>query len=264
MTVDISAIMDAGLVRQGPLVAVVGPTPPAPDAVYNYAPKVMLVGAGQHRVVHHDGDCGVPAGGFLIYRPGSWHLATEAGPRRYASLIVSGDRLRFFGRDQPRRQGPGETRVELRRRPVDPALDHLLAALAACRDDDPALAELGRALLRHCRPLLAQPEAGTAPTWLAIRTHIETYVHRPLSRDAVAAACGISPGHLSALCRQHTGRRFIDLLTEARMRHAEHLLRVRGMTVSAVATALGYADLRHFRRVFKRALGLPPGAVSAH
>lgn len=261
MLPDIAAIMKAGLDRNGALVAVVAPTSPPNGAVYNYDFKVMIVGSGRHRVVHHDGVCPVPAGGFVIYRPGSWHQTTTLGPRRYASLIVSADRLRFFANQQPQRTGPRLTRVELRQRPSDRVLDHLMAALSASHDADPGLADLARALLRHCLPLLDQPATIPTPTWLAVRTHIETYVHRPLSRDAVAAACGISPGHLSALCRRETGRRFIEVLTEARMRHAEHLLHERGMTVGQVAAALDYGDVRHFRRVFKRALGLPPGTI---
>ena len=261
MAVDLAGILTRGLGRGGPLVAVVPPTEPPPNAVYNYAPKVVVAASGRHQVHHHDGLVTLPPGGFLIYRPGSWHLTTPRGPRRYGSLIVAADRLRFFARDQPPGDAVGATRVALRRRGTDPVLDHLVAALAAAGDDDPALGELARALVRHAHPRLAAPGGDHAATWLAVRTHIDTYVHRPLTRAGVAAAVGISPGHLSALCRRETGRRFIEVLTEARMRHAEHLLRVRGMTVTRVATTLGYGDVRHFRRVFKRALGVPPGSI---
>lgn len=261
MAVDIAAIIRTGLERANRVAAVIGPSDPPNGAIYNYAPKVVIVASGHHLVHHADGACPLPPGRFLIYRPGSWHLTTPRGPRRYASLIVSADRLRFFARRQSADETTGETRVELRPRGLDPVLDHLVAALGACAAEDPALVDLARALLHHTLPLLERPAPGDAPTWLAVRTHIETYVHRPLSRDGVAAAIGISPGHLSALCRRETGRRLIEVLTESRMRHAEHLLRVRGMTVARVAATLGYADVRHFRRVFKRALGVPPGSV---
>jgi len=43
------------------------------------------------------------------------------------------------------------------------------------------------------------------------------------------------------------------------MSHAAALLQVPGTTVKEVADALGFSDVFHFSRVFKKINGLPPG-----
>ncbi|MDA3962674.1 MAG: helix-turn-helix transcriptional regulator [Planctomycetota bacterium] len=255
------AMIHQGLAKGGALRAVVEPSDPPKDATYNYHPKVMISVSGSHIVRHREGDLALRPGDFVIYRPGSWHVAVPRGQRRYGSVIIAPDRIRVFGR---RASGPmvgGDYRAVVRAREADVVLEHGLAALLASADHA-VLAHLARAVLvQACRPALVHDEASTDAAWLRVRAHLETYVHQALSRASVAAACGMSPGHLSLLARRHTGRRLIEVLTEARMRHAEHLLRDRGMTVAGTAAALGYADLRHFRRVFKRALGVPPGVI---
>ncbi|MCK5873981.1 MAG: AraC family transcriptional regulator ligand-binding domain-containing protein [Alcanivoracaceae bacterium] len=53
------------------------------------------------------------------------------------------------------------------------------------------------------------------------------------------------------------GRRFRDLLNQARMTKAEQLLQ-RGWSITDIAHALGYGDSANFTRAFRRHHGVPP------
>ncbi|MDF0528353.1 AraC family transcriptional regulator [Tsukamurella sp. 8F] len=68
----------------------------------------------------------------------------------------------------------------------------------------------------------------------------------------VAAEVGLSPGYLTTLMRQRTGRTVVDLLTERRMAAARRLLATTGEPVAAVARRCGYPDPAYFSRMFRR------------
>jgi len=83
-------------------------------------------------------------------------------------------------------------------------------------------------------------------------------------RDAVrladlAPACCASPSHLSHLFRRHVGTSPIALLNMLRVEHAKRLLASDPeRSVTRVADDVGFGDLRHFERIFKRHAGRTP------
>jgi AraC-like DNA-binding protein len=52
-----------------------------------------------------------------------------------------------------------------------------------------------------------------------------------------------------------TPHRYIE---EQRIQHASHLLIHTNSTITQIALTVGYNDLYHFSRVFKRVMGVPP------
>jgi AraC-like DNA-binding protein len=87
---------------------------------------------------------------------------------------------------------------------------------------------------------------------------IEQRFAEPLSLDTVAAAVSISPRHLSRTVRRVTGSTVLGWLTERRMAEARRLLVESDLPVEQIARRVGYADVRQFRRQFRRANGAPP------
>lgn len=62
----------------------------------------------------------------------------------------------------------------------------------------------------------------------------------------------VSQWHLSKLINKHMGQSFLDLLAGMRIERAKMLLRGPSMRVHAVAEAVGFSDVAHFSKSFKK------------
>jgi AraC family transcriptional regulator, transcriptional activator of pobA len=87
---------------------------------------------------------------------------------------------------------------------------------------------------------------------------IERRHGEPISLREVAAAVGISPGHLTTVVGRRTGRTVQQWITERRMHEARRLLGDPALTVAAIATRVGYRDAGYFTRRFRAAHVVTP------
>ena len=62
----------------------------------------------------------------------------------------------------------------------------------------------------------------------------------------------VSQWHLSKLLNKHTKKSFNDLLNETRIKKAKQLLKDPSLRVGDVAEMVGFMDITHFSRVFKK------------
>lgn len=107
-----------------------------------------------------------------------------------------------------------------------------------------------------------QPRTGEAadPALGRVFEVIERRFREPLSTSDVAAAVGLTPGYLTTMVRERTGRTVGDWITERRMAAARDLLASTDLSSEQVAERVGYDDPRYFTRRFRRTHGLPPGS----
>jgi two-component system response regulator YesN len=80
--------------------------------------------------------------------------------------------------------------------------------------------------------------------------------------ELAADAVGLSPGRLSRLFVEETGRGFSDYLIDYRIEKAKEALRVPGSSIKQVSISCGYPDPNYFSRLFKKVTGLTPSAFS--
>jgi len=73
-----------------------------------------------------------------------------------------------------------------------------------------------------------------------------------------AAELGVSPGHLSVLCRRYAGQSAKCHLDQALVARARRMLLYSGATAERIAASLGFGDPSYFSRFFRRATGLSP------
>jgi len=85
----------------------------------------------------------------------------------------------------------------------------------------------------------------------------EHYLTLP-SLSAAAAACAVSPAYLSRLFHRFSNESPKAFVDRMRMNHAAQKLLRGDFQVKVVAAEVGYADVFHFSRVFKRCFGVPP------
>lgn len=92
----------------------------------------------------------------------------------------------------------------------------------------------------------------------AAMAYLRDHASAPYDATALAAAANLSQSHLRALFERWVGESPRRFHTRGRIELAARLLREGAMPVSAAAAHAGYADVRHFARVFKRLTGVRP------
>jgi AraC-like DNA-binding protein len=96
------------------------------------------------------------------------------------------------------------------------------------------------------------------PLLAAVFDAIEAGFRGPLTLTDVAAAVGLTPGHLTTVVGRKTGRTVQQWITERRMVEARRLLAETELTAEAVGARVGYRDPGYFARRFRHAHGASP------
>jgi AraC-like DNA-binding protein len=126
---------------------------------------------------------------------------------------------------------------------------------------DAARAHLTLLLVQLGRLHPALPAAPDGePLLAAVLDLIDDRYHEPISLRDVAAAIGLTPGHLTTAIGRRTGRTVQQWITERRMREARRLLADTDLTIAEIAPRVGYREAGYFVRRFRTAHGVTPAA----
>lgn len=90
--------------------------------------------------------------------------------------------------------------------------------------------------------------------------YINSHYSDPLSLSTIADTFYISPYYLSRLFKQVTGFNLVEYLNLVRIREAEKLLQNSDMKIIEVSQMVGFQNVTHFGRVFKKITSLTPSA----
>jgi len=90
--------------------------------------------------------------------------------------------------------------------------------------------------------------------------YLDAYPPKEFRAAALARQLGVGEAHLRRLFRNAYGRTPRQYLAELRVRRAALLLRTTEHSVKRIATELGYANPKRFRRTFSRLMRLQPQA----
>ncbi len=88
----------------------------------------------------------------------------------------------------------------------------------------------------------------------AVKYIEQNYAHK-LTLSEVAEKTYISQWHLSKLLNRHMGQNFSEILNHIRIREARKLLKDPSLRIGDIAERVGFIDMAHFSRVFKKILG---------
>ncbi len=80
----------------------------------------------------------------------------------------------------------------------------------------------------------------------------------PLTLEEVSRRVGFNPSYFSTLFKKETKLNFLEYLADIRVENAKQLLCDTTKTVVEIAEQVGYSDLKHFSKLFKRTTGLTP------
>lgn len=79
-----------------------------------------------------------------------------------------------------------------------------------------------------------------------------------LRLEDVADHVYVSQWHLSKLLNKHTDKNFSELMNEIRVDEAKKLLKDPEYRIGDIAEMVGFMDMAHFSRVFKKVAGMSP------
>lgn len=82
--------------------------------------------------------------------------------------------------------------------------------------------------------------------------YLEQHYAEKLTLPDVADQVYVSQWHLSKLISKYTGKSFSDLLAGVRIAKAKELLRDPALKIWEISEAVGFADVTHFSRTFKK------------
>lgn len=88
--------------------------------------------------------------------------------------------------------------------------------------------------------------------------YIENNFAADISLDRVATAAGLSRFHFSRVFKRTTGSTYQSYLNRVRIEQAKMLLQNDALSVTDAGYAVGYSDLTHFERIFKKLTGVSP------
>ena len=79
-----------------------------------------------------------------------------------------------------------------------------------------------------------------------------------VTMDVLAEKFGLSKPYLSKYIKEKSGMTFQDAVKAARMKKARRLLKESNQTVESIAASVGYENVEHFNRLFKKAYEMTP------
>jgi len=108
------------------------------------------------------------------------------------------------------------------------------------------------------RPLIAARQTAAAVAW------ISEHYGEPVRIEMVAGLCHLSESEFSRTFHREHGLSFRRFLLQYRIAKARDFLAEPEASISQVAYAVGFNDLSHFGRMFRRFVGIPATQYQRH
>ena len=139
--------------------------------------------------------------------------------------------------------------------PRQPGHDALAASLLGA-----VLSFVGRQLAAQSVPVRRAGGSYAASVVQRLLAHIRHHIAEPgrLRIEELAQAFAYSPSHLSELFRQETGESLRQYIVRYRLWLAEAKLELSTLTISQIADELGFVDVCHLNKLFKKRYHLTP------
>lgn len=82
--------------------------------------------------------------------------------------------------------------------------------------------------------------------------------YKDVTLDELADNFNLSKPYLSKYIKENAGITFQEAVKQARMKKARAMLKESNKTVESIAASVGYENVEHFNRLFKKSYGMTP------
>ncbi|MCK9251216.1 MAG: AraC family transcriptional regulator [Clostridiales bacterium] len=93
-----------------------------------------------------------------------------------------------------------------------------------------------------------------------ILQYIENNLDRKITLQELAQRCFYNPSYFSRVFRDVYGKNLTEYIAEKRIQEADRLLCETTLSIEEISSRVGYQDRKQFYEVYKRLLGVSPGA----
>lgn len=205
----------------------------------------------------------VPPTRLMIWEPADGHYyGTTTGPWRHSWIHCSGT----WVRDQLM-----ENRVPVRTPIAFPdvsvfekhVLELHMELTGYARPDSTIVRNEFQNCIRQIARIARTGEAAhpLSPRMVQLRRFLDTHYHQKVTLNDLARRANISVPHLCNQFKKQFGVSPIQYVISLRMTRAAYLLHDRNLSITEIAEAVGYEDLFHFSRLFKKHHGKSPTAM---
>ena len=107
---------------------------------------------------------------------------------------------------------------------------------------------------------LLQGRLQQAQRFEPVLSHIDEHLDQPIELEDLAALVHLHPTYFANEFSRRFNvppRRYVN---QKRMERAQHLLHASAQPLQRIAAQVGYEDVYYFQRVFKKFVGVSPGA----
>ncbi len=238
------------------------------EAMRSYdRPVLIWFTRGQGRLTISGRNCGYSPHNLVFLPAQTMHGFSTMGPV-LGSVVFLPDGPEFGWPDEPLHLRLHDVRAQ---RELTATIDAMLTEQdSTCAQSHTALAHhagllaiwLGRTAALHADA--PNPSPGTRVDTAAHRLAeaytalIERDFRHAEGVQHYAALLGVTPTHLSRVCRKVSGRPALDILTDRRHFEARRLLRDTNMQISEIAEQSGFSSPAYFTRAFRARAGQSP------
>lgn len=99
--------------------------------------------------------------------------------------------------------------------------------------------------------------------FLLILKYIQNH-YQTVSLDLLCTVFHYNKSYLSRLIRKNTGHNFIDIVTDLKLSQAVDLLRNTTLSIAEISELVGYNNVDHFSKHFKKKYSFPPSVYRAN
>lgn len=99
--------------------------------------------------------------------------------------------------------------------------------------------------------LKAEPLTSTDPLTDTVCEYIRSHAYKPITVKSVADGLGYNPDYLTKVLKKSINMSLQQKITDERMNYAKYLLQNSALSVSAIASQMGFPDLKAFLKFFK-------------
>lgn len=96
------------------------------------------------------------------------------------------------------------------------------------------------------------------------KQYVKDYLSEGVSLQSVADYLGMNASYFSRWFKYSTNGNFVDFLKDCRIEKARALIQEGTHNLHEISTLIGYADVKHFYRVFKERTGYSPSEYKKH
>ena len=115
-----------------------------------------------------------------------------------------------------------------------------------------------KSLLSILKITIARAEENESRPIIEAKNFIEKNFKEPITLEVVSKEVGFSSSYFSAMFKSKTGETFSEYLFRKRMEEAKNQLRDTRHTIAVICDDIGYSDIKHFAKGFKKFTGLTP------